>query len=146
MESNFLDVAELMPVATINKKGLMPTYNARLTINNDTDTSKIYKVCDINNDFHAFLELSVSHPTATPSLVYVKISRHNSQNQELKGVKNKIIGDIDVYIDKSNNYLAVKLIPYERLSIRFMVGYNVIFNVSELSDENGLIALTDKLQ
>ena len=108
----------------------MPTYNARLTINNDTDTSKIYKVCDINNDFYAFLELSVSHPTTTPSLVYVKIGRHNSQNQELRGVKNKIIGDIDVYIDKSNNYLAVKLIPYERLSIRFMVGYDVIFNVS----------------
>lgn len=130
-----------MPVGTISTKGLMPEKIAPLKIENGSNNIYIYKICNLDEYGSILLELLLIHPTGNPILAYVKINRHSSQNQELKGVKYNSIGTMDVYIDKVNNYLAVKLQAYYSLSIRLMAGNGVTFNVATVVDETGLTAL-----
>ena len=134
-------VAELMPVATAEKKGLMSPSLFKLLPKYAMFTSKeaIYQILLIPENSNYLLEVSTESVEGVMNVAHISIWRHANSGNILKGKINNLTGNINAYI--GNNTLFVKVSYYTYVSAReIMKGANPNIKIVDI-DESTLTKL-----
>ncbi len=115
------------------------------------DVNTYIEIASIPESTKALFCIQTAHAMSIGKVCYLYVSRHSSgNNQELRGQKKDVSGTMNIYIDKANNKVYVKLGSYTEISISAafekMSGYITVESKNTVSDVSGMKEVTEQLQ
>ncbi len=109
------------------------------------------EIASIPESTKALFCIQQAHAMSVGRACFLYLSRHSSgNNQELRGQKKDVFGTTQIYIDKINNKVYVKLGSYTEISISAafekMSGYVTVESQNTVSDVSGMHEVTEQLR
>ena len=115
------------------------------------DVNTYVEIASMPESAKALFCIQQTHAVSAGRVCYLYVSRHSSNNnQELRGQKKDVFGTTQIYIDKTNNKVYVKLASYTNISISTafgkMSGYVTVESQNTVSDVSGMNEVTEQLR